>query len=83
MSTAPNLFKNPCSPQTQPAGIQYTIVLSKLNKQYALKLHLSKEKSKYLYVKYIYFVSVIEMTFLYLSAIAPLTIVVDVVANDI
>lgn len=42
ISTAPSLFKNPCSPQTHPAGIQYTMVFSKLKRQYALKLHLQK-----------------------------------------
>uniref|UniRef100_A0A1Y1KGS2 Uncharacterized protein n=2 Tax=Photinus pyralis TaxID=7054 RepID=A0A1Y1KGS2_PHOPY len=57
ISTAPNCFRNPCVPQIQPAGTQYTKVFIKLNMQYALKLHL--------------------------SAMAPLTIVVAVVANDI
>lgn len=41
ISTAPKLLRKPCSPQTQPAGIQYTTVLKNENKQYALKLHLN------------------------------------------
>lgn len=48
MSTTPKYFKKPCSPQTHPAGIQYTIVLIKLNKQYALKLHLKQNSRNYL-----------------------------------
>jgi len=45
MSTYPNLCRKPWSPHAQPAGMQYTIVLRKENKQYALKLHLQERIS--------------------------------------
>ena len=45
MSTTPIFIRNPWGDQTQWAGIQYTTVLTKENRQYALKLHLQMSKN--------------------------------------